>query len=139
MSHWELENWPHDQWNANPDVSPLAHSDFLFKRALVINPYERTALHRSGLIAMRSRDFSTAQTDLERAFYIDTDHRGIRKSLGYAYVWESDLENAERMLQEISEARDEMEVYSWWWGENNRRDLATQASEMVSILDTVNQ
>jgi hypothetical protein len=43
------------------------------------------------------------------------------------------------MLQGISEARDEMEVYSWWWGENNRRDLATQASEMESILDRVNQ
>jgi tetratricopeptide (TPR) repeat protein len=139
MSHWELENWPQDQWNANPDVSPLAHSEFLFKRALVFSPYERTALHRSGLIAMRSRDFSTAQTDLERAFNIDPDHRGIRKSLGYAYVWEGDLENAERMLQGIREARDEMEVYSWWWGENNRWDLATQASEMVSILDTVNQ
>jgi hypothetical protein len=139
MSHWELENWPQDQWNANPDVSPLAHSEFLFKRALVFSPYERTALHRSGLIAMRSRDFSTAQTDLERAFNIDPDHRGIRKSLGYAYVWEGDLENADRMLQGISEARDEMEVYSWWWGENNRWDLATQASEMVSILDTVNQ
>jgi hypothetical protein len=139
MSHWELENWPQDQWNANPDVSPLAHSEFLFKRALVFSPYERTALHRSGLIAMRSRDFSTAQTVLERAFYIDPDHRGIRKSLGYAYVWEGDLENAKRMLQGISEARDEMEVYSWWWGENNRRDLATQASEMESILDRVNQ
>ena len=138
MSRWELENWPQDQWNANPDVSPLVHSEFLFKRALAFNPYERTALHRSGLIAMQSRDFSTAQTDLERAFNIDPDHRGIRKSLGYAYVWEGDLENAERMLQGISEARDEMEVYSWWWGENYRRDLATQASEMASILDTVN-
>jgi hypothetical protein len=139
MSRWELENWPQDQWNANPDVSPLAHSEFLFKRALAFNPYERTALHRSGLIAMQNRDFSKAQTDLERAYYIDPDHRGIRKSLGYAYVWEGDLENAERMLQGISEARDEMEVYSWWWGENNRRDLATQAGKMVSNLDTVNQ
>ncbi|MBE9475312.1 MAG: hypothetical protein IMY85_10520 [Chloroflexi bacterium] len=138
MSRWELENWPKDQWNANPDVSPLAHSELLFKRALAFNPYERTALHRSGLIAMQSRDFNTAQIDLERAIYIDPDHRGIRKSLGYTYVWDSNLENAELMLQGINEARIEMEIYSWWWDENNRRDLATQASEMASILDTVN-
>jgi hypothetical protein len=76
---------------------------------------------------------------LEKAFNIDPDHRGIRKSLGYAYVWDSNLENAELMLEGIDEAEIEMEIYSQWWSENNRPDLATRAREMVQILDTVNK
>jgi len=139
MSRLELVNWPQDQWNANPDVTPLAHSASLFKEALAFNPDERTALHRLGLISMQRRDFSAARLDLERAFNIDPDHRGIRKSLGYAYVWDSNLENAGLMLQGIDEAEKEMEIYSWWWREYNRQDLAAQAGEMLSILESINQ
>jgi predicted Zn-dependent protease len=84
---------------------------------------------------MQRRDFDAAQKELENAFVIDPDHRGIRKSLGYAYVWGDKLERAERLLGEINEAKSEMEVYTWWWKENDRSDLSSQANELVKILD----
>ena len=139
MSRWELENWPQDRWNDNPDVSPLGSAETLFEKALDLSSYQRTAWHRLGLIAMQRRDFNMAQAELGRAFEIDPDHRGIRKSLGYASVWGDRLERAESLLDGISEAKDEMEVYTWWWKENDRLDLSSQANEMVSILDTKNQ
>ncbi len=139
MSRIELMNWPINNWNDNPDVTPLIKAENLFYTTLIYNPNQRAARHRLGLVAMQERDFIRAQYELERAYGIDPEHRGIRKALGYTYVWMGNLNDAAMMLIGVHEAESEMEIYSWWWGENNRRDLATQASEMVSILATVNQ
>jgi hypothetical protein len=109
-----------------------------FRRSLIASRCFSIGAFRAPVQAGIGFQSIRTNLDLERAIYIDPDHRGIRKSLGYTYVWDSNLENAELMLQGINEARIEMEIYSWWWDENNRRDLATQASEMASILDTVN-
>jgi hypothetical protein len=89
------------------------------------------------LISMQERDFGSAQDELEIAFRIDPEHRGIRKSLGYAYVWGDRLDQAERVLEGIAEAKSEMEAYTWWWDENNRSDLSSQANALEKILDTV--
>ena len=139
MSRVELMNWQINKWNDNPDVAPLIKAENHFYITLINNPNQSTALHRLGLVAMQERDFIRAQYELERAYDIDPEHRGIRKALGYTYVWMGNLNDAAMMLIGVHEAESEMEIYSWWWGENNRRDLATQASEMVSILATVNQ
>jgi O-antigen ligase len=135
MSRTELQNWPQNKWNENPDVSSLARSGDLFTDSLEISHNQRTSWHRLGLISMQRRDFNAAQTELGNAFVIDPDHRGIRKSLGYAYVWGDKLERAERLLEEIDEAKSEMKVYTWWWKEHDRSDLSSQASELVKILD----
>jgi tetratricopeptide (TPR) repeat protein len=139
MSRWELKDWPKDQWNGNPDVSALELAEIKFEKALTYSPLQRTALHRLGLISMQSRDFDAAQTELEKAFEIDPNHRGIRKSLGYAYVWGDRLQRAKLLLDEIDEAKQEMKVYTWWWEENDRLDLSSQANEMVSFLEAINQ
>lgn len=134
MSRWELQGWPLDKWNADPDVSPVASAETKFSRALSFNAHERTSRHRQGLIAMQRRDFGTASEELEWAYELDREHRGIRKSLGYAYVWEGKLDDAHALLEEIDEAEYEMGVYTWWWRELNRRDLASQAKDMETIL-----
>jgi hypothetical protein len=43
------------------------------------------------------------------------------------------------LLDEIDEAKQEMKVYSWWWEEKDRLDLSSQADEMVSLLEAINQ
>jgi hypothetical protein len=83
---------------------------------------------------MQIRDFETAQVELAKANIIDPEHRGIQKSLGYAYVWGGELDKPKYLLRDIREAEDEMGVYSWWWGEQDRGDLARQAKDMEQIL-----
>ena len=134
MARFELKNWPLNEWNSSTDVSLLKATLNTFNKSLTFNPHQRTALHRRGLIAMQKRDFETAQVELAKAHAIDPQHRGIRKSLGYAYVWEGKLDKSKNLLIEIQEAEYEMGVYSWWWGQQNRGDLAQRAGDMEGIL-----
>ena len=91
------------------------------------------------LIATQKRDFEMAQVELAKANIVDPEHRGIRKSLGYAYVWGGELDKPKYLLWDIREAENEMGVYSWWWGEQDRGDLAQQAKAMEGILNALNQ
>jgi tetratricopeptide (TPR) repeat protein len=134
MARQELENWPLKEWNSSTDVTPLQPALNSFNKSLAFNPNQRTALHRRGLIALQKREFETAQVELAKAHTIDPQHRGIRKSLGYAYVWGGKLEESKHLLREIQEAEFEMGVYSWWWGQQDRGDLARQAGDMEGIL-----
>ena len=134
MAKMELAQWPQDQWDANPDIGRLVFAQQQFDEAVNLEPGQRTAWHRSGLIAGRGRDFNIAQKELEQAFQIDPDHRGIRKSLGYVYAWNGEIDQAVSMLDGVDEAQDEMEVYSWWWQENQQPALADQASNLARKL-----
>ena len=138
MSRIELMNWPINKWNDNPDVSPLIKAENLFYTTLIYNPNQRTARHRLGLVAMQERDFIRAQYELERAYEIDPEHRGIRKALGYTYVWMGNLNDAAMMLIGVHEAESEMEIYSWWWRDRERQDLSAQATEMARLLHNNN-
>jgi O-antigen ligase len=134
MAKWDLSNWPRDLWNADEDVSELDSTRELFHQAASLNPGQRTAWHRLGLIAMQAREFEIAQVQLENAHQIDPVHRGIRKSLGYVYAWNGEFDQAYRMLEGIGEAMDEMGVYAWWWREHARPDLANQAENLAHLL-----
>lgn len=138
MSRIELMNWPINKWNDNPDVAPLIKAENLFYTTLIYNPNQRTARHRLGLVAMQERDFIRAQYELERAYDIDPEHRGIRKALGYTYVWMGNLNDAAMMLIGVHEAESEMEIYSWWWRDRERQDLSAQATEMARLLHNNN-
>jgi hypothetical protein len=135
MARVELAGWPSNAWDDGRHVAALAPASDMFQRALSSNPENRTAQHRLGLVAMLRREYDDAVVHLEAAYDQDEGHRGIVKSLGYSYVWAGDLEKAVGQLAEIPEARDEMDVYSWWWGTQGRDDLAEQARSMVSRLD----
>jgi hypothetical protein len=75
-----------------------------------------------------------AEGELERAYLTDPEHRGIKKSLGYVYAWNGEITRAAHFLEGIGEAPDEMEVYAWWWRENNEPGLADQAGDLARLL-----
>jgi len=134
MARTELAGWPTGEWDDGSNVAALVPTEGVFHQALRLDPGNRTAHHRLGLIAMLRRDFTTAVAHLERAYQADGDHRGIRKVLGYSYVWSGQLDHGLEVLANVPEARDEMAVYVWWWGIQGRNDLAAHAEEMVARM-----
>ena len=138
MARIELADFPSGEWDDGRDVNALAPTAAIFKRALQLNPQNRTANHRLGMIATVQRDFNTAKFYLEQAYVADPDHRGITKVLGYCYTWVGNLDRAAPLLVNIPEAKREMEVYVWWWGTQERGDLADQAARMAALLGPTN-
>jgi hypothetical protein len=136
MARVELAGFPSEQWEDGTKVVSLGTAEVYFRRALAQDAINRTANHRLGLIAMQRRDFSTAVSYLETALWIDGDHRGIFKSLGYAYAWSGDFDQATPLLAKIPEARQELNTYIWWWGTQGRDDLAENANHMLVSLDS---
>lgn len=134
LAREELVGWPTDQWDRGECLECYAPAKAAFGQALALNPQNRTANYRLGLLAMLERDYDTAVAHLEAALARSPQHRGIVKSLGYSYVWQGELEKAANLLANIPEAQVEMTVYTSWWQDQGRPDLASQASEMSDIL-----
>ncbi len=134
MARIELADFPSGKWTDGSESDALKPAEGWFHHALQLNPNNRTAHHRLGLIAMLRRDYPTAIAHLEKAHALDGNHRGIRKLLGYSYVWAGQLDQAADMLAGISEAKSEMRVYIWWWGTQGRQDLANQAEKIAQLL-----
>lgn len=134
MTRAELANWPLNEWDDGRNVASLKPSAVFFEQALVLNPLNRTAHHRLGLIALLERDYETAVSHLNTAYQINSAHRGITKSYGYALIWRGQLAESAVILVTIPEARQEMNNYTRWWQQNGRADLSTHASQMVTLL-----
>jgi tetratricopeptide (TPR) repeat protein len=133
MARVELAGW-HDEAINEFGAQGLDPAAAWFHQALGWNPGNRTAHHRLGLIALRQRDFQTAAAHLQAAHRSDVEHRGVRKVLGYTYVWLGQLDRARTLLASIPEAETDMGVYAWWWGTQGRDDLASQAEQMANLL-----
>jgi len=139
MSQVELKDFPTGQWATSEIVPRLEMADTTLHSALQHDSRNQTANYRLGLISMLRQDFETAAANLETAYQEAPNHRGIIKSLGYCYVWLGDMDKARSLLARIPEAQNEMRVYVWWWGTQDRPDLAEQASMIVSRLDPSSQ
>lgn len=100
-------------------------------QALSFEPQNRTANYQLGRIAMERRDFQQAIIYFEHAFASDEQHHGIRKNLGYSYVFTGQIDAARRVLAEVNEARYDMEIYQWWWGTQGRDDLVLYAKQFL--------
>jgi hypothetical protein len=135
MSQAELKDFPTGQWATSEIVPRLELAETTFQAALKYEPRNQTANYRLGLISMLRQDFKTAAANLETAYQESPNHRGIIKSLGYCYVWLGDMNKAQKLLDQIPEAPNEMKVYIWWWETQSRPDLSEMASLMVSRLD----
>jgi O-antigen ligase len=135
MARVELSDFPSGKWDEGQDLPALAPAEALFESALQDDRYNLTAHYRLGLITMLRRDFPAAQSQLEAAFILDSGHRGVRKALGYCYVWLGMYDRAANMLQAIPEAKQELAVYAWWWASQNRPDLAQRADQMVKAMN----
>jgi tetratricopeptide (TPR) repeat protein len=136
MARIELANWPSNQWDTGSNVAALEPAERLFNQALAANPGQPTAHHRLGLIAMLRRDYVTAIEQLEVANRADPGHTGIRKALGYSYAWVGRLDEAKVLLVNVPEAAQELEIYVWWWVEQDRVDLAERATQMLARLQS---
>jgi len=132
LSQWQLAGWP-DQTQA-VDPADLAEAQSMFEQAAALDPQNRTAQQRLGELALQQRDFDLAVTHLEAAYQIDPGHRGVRKELGYALVWQGRLSGAAPLLQTIPEAVGELNTYAWWWKTQGRPDLALRSAEMAGRL-----
>jgi hypothetical protein len=135
MAQIELADFPSDEWADGSQTYLLAGAVDKFKRALWLDPALRTGYHRLGLVALQQRDYGMAIQHLEKAYLLDPAHRGIRKNLGYSYVWAGDYQNALGILSDLPEARLELSNYSHFWRMHGRQDLAENALQMVAMLD----
>jgi tetratricopeptide (TPR) repeat protein len=135
MARIGLADFPSGEWDDGSRVEALSPAVDLFQRSLRLKPDNRTAHHRLGLIAMLRHDFSSAVTHLDRAHELDPGHRGVRKALGYSFVWAGRPEEATAVLAEIPEAKQEMGVYVWWWGTQDRPDLSAHAKTANLLLE----
>ena len=135
MARIELTNFPTGNWEFEGSLKTLTPARDLFLKALQYDPTNRTANYRLGMMAMLYRDYATAVSYLSRANAADRHHRGIQKALGYSLVWLGKYDQANQMLAEISEAKDEMDVYTWWWRDQGRPELGKNAAEMARLLN----
>jgi tetratricopeptide (TPR) repeat protein len=135
MARVELAGWPETaRWQSDFDLAELEPAEALFNQALQVAPDSITANYRLGLIAAKRGNETEAVARWRQANQAAPSHRGVRKVLGYAYVWQGQLDDAAELLSDIPEAKSEMDTYSWWWGTQGRDDLATRAAAMVERL-----
>ncbi len=139
MARVELRGWPTGEWDDGSRVSELADAEAKFRQSLALNPANRTAQYRLGLIAMQKRDYNTAVGHLEQALSGASQHPGVRKSLGYSYAWLAEYDRSEQTLAAIPEADSELETYGWWWKTQGRNDLAAMSLLMAERLRNNNQ
>ena len=134
MAKIELAGWPTGAWDDGSRVDELAPAEEQFLVTLQLDPTNRNASYRLGLIRMLQRDYEEAIDYLEVAHAQDLEHRGIQKALGYSYTWSGQFNKALGLLVDIPEAKNEMGVYQWWWGTQGREDLASNAVAMSELL-----
>jgi putative inorganic carbon (hco3(-)) transporter len=134
MAKIELADFPRETWDDGSRVSKLSGAEGLFKTALWYNPDQPVANYRLGLIAMQQGDYGKAVEYLESAHHTNANHRGVRKSLGYAYVWLGDFDRAYKLIEIFPEAAREMESYASWWLEKNDTILAERAVQIQNYL-----
>lgn len=134
MAKAELADFPRDQWNLEQNAGTIAQAGPLFERALALDPNQRAAHYRLGLIAIRERDFPNAVQHLQAAHQLDADHRGITKNLAYALVWNGQLDQAMPLLTTLPEAQVEMMIYFTMWYNQGENSLSARAQAAAEAL-----
>lgn len=135
MARVELARFPTGLWSDGSEATRLASAESAFQRALLLDPDNRTALHRLGLIAGLRRDWPAAESRLTRALALDAGHRGVRKSLGYVEAWLGEAEKSAELLASIPEATFELDIYAGWWPAQGYPELGPRALAVRALLD----
>jgi O-antigen ligase len=132
MAKVELADWPHQLAGTHLYLDgTIEGAEHRLRTALTYDSGNRTANYLLGRIAVERREFHTAIEHLEKAYAHDQRYYGIRKNLGYSYVFSGQIEAAHGLLDRISEAKEDMRLYNWWWGLQGRDDLAMFALQYV--------
>ncbi|MBX3060166.1 MAG: tetratricopeptide repeat protein [Anaerolineae bacterium] len=127
-------DWPSNRWRFGDDTTLLEPARLYLDRALQLDDHNRTAHQRLGMVALWEMDIDTAVFHLQQAYAQDPTHRGVVKSLGYAYVWQGQPEKAYPLLAQIPEAAQEMEIYVSFWYQLDQPGLADKAAAATSFL-----
>jgi tetratricopeptide (TPR) repeat protein len=135
MAKSQLPDWPSGQWPEQSMAERLTLAANYFEKSLNLKTTNSTANYRLGLINFYGHNFSNAELYFNKAFQLNNQHRGIQKALGYTYVWLGEFDRAGLFLSSIPEARDELDVYTWWWTARGRTDLAENAKKMIQQID----
>lgn len=134
LARTELDGFPHGPLLVDTEFTSDQSAEEYLRKSIDLDPSNHTAFQRAGMLAIRHDDFQYGIQMLEFARELRPNHRGIFKSLGYAYVWNGDITKAYEILEEIPEAAYEMEVYAWWWDSQGKSDLANYSENMARLL-----
>ena len=134
MARIDLSNWPRPVWLDLAEHPALDGAEEAFRVALALDPENRTAHHRLGLLGLRHLDFPAALGHLEHAYEADPDHRGVKKALGFLYAWQGDFESAEQVLVNIPEAVHELGWYAQWWRQRGMPQYAEYTRQFIDRL-----
>lgn len=127
MARVELDGFPNVGWSGREITARMTSAEASMLASLQADPSNRTANQRLGMLAMLRQDFAPAEEYLTAARLADPGHRGVLKSLGFCRVWLGDIAGAKALLENIPEAQEELDAYIWWWGQQDRPDLALNA------------
>jgi thioredoxin-like negative regulator of GroEL len=83
---------------------------------------------------MQRSDFPQACAYLSDAWRADAGHRGVVKALGLCLAWQGQFDLAQEYLQQIPEARRELEAYRAWWRQRGEARLAEYATIMSARM-----
>jgi putative inorganic carbon (HCO3(-)) transporter len=105
-----------------------------YQQALDLNPNQPMAQWRLGLMALNSDEFDTAIGHLELAYSVVPGHRGVQKALGYAYLWDGQIERAAELLRPLREVPEELDNWGWWRETQGQHRLAEYALKLRERL-----
>jgi cytochrome c-type biogenesis protein CcmH/NrfG len=135
MARVELAGYPTNAWTDGSEVAQLSGAETRFAEAVQLDPRNRTAWHRLGLLAMMRRDYGVAADYLHKARELDPAHRGITKALAYSEIWSGQVAEGVRLLATVPEAQSELGVYAWWWDTQEHPELGQLAAEALVLLN----
>lgn len=134
MARVHLAGWPTKLVDGERLLTVIGPAESSFQKALQYNPKQVTALYRLGMIAVERREFGQALQFLSRAYGANPNHHGIRKMLGYSYLWLGNIDKAAVYLKPDSEILTELDSYTYWWVTQNRADLSSLAQQLATRL-----
>jgi tetratricopeptide (TPR) repeat protein len=106
-----------------------------YRRAIQIDPDNRTARQRLGLILIGEARFDEGVGHLEVAWQVDPGNTTTRKALGLAYVWVGELEKAQPLLSDVPGIVEELNVWGWWRGTQQQMEQSLNAYRMSLLLE----
>ncbi|MCB0207896.1 MAG: O-antigen ligase family protein [Anaerolineae bacterium] len=119
----------------------LAVARAYFDQAIALNPVQPTAHRRLGTIALRENRFEEAIAHLEVAYQQEPHNQAILKALGFAYLWNGQVETAASLLRQVTMQNyviDELAYLKGEWQRQKRDALSAQANQMQAILMSSN-
>jgi hypothetical protein len=134
MARVHLAGWPTQWVDGERLLAVIGPAEAIFQKALHYNPKQATALYRLGMIASEQREFEQARQFLSGAYEVYPSHYGIRKLLGYSYLWLGNVDEAANLLRPDSETLKELDYYTYWWTTQNQGELSALAQQLTTRL-----